>query len=366
MKFVQRNLPLRPMATGIGSLPHHNIDAALAFAFQTSLPFLPQIPLCNPWEYMIAQALEGLPGLKVEKDGLVLLDLDYWTSRSFALNEKLEKAFSETAKHEAFEGFEPSTANSSGWQPFVWELEERGSRLAKVQLAGPLTSQWVLKLQDGTNLSRYPEVTSQIYRLVLARALAMSRRLQKAGVQPLLYLDEPGLYAYSAAEPRHVLALQELKLLIQTLRKEGVLVGLHCCSDTDWKAVLGLGLDVLSLDTGLSLSSILEHDADLENFIQRGGRLSLGIVPTSRISGQELQSLEARDLFLNLLETFDLKLKDRPQLVRKILTQAIYTPACGLALHSVSDAEVILDLLNQFESYCTRALFGQSESLTLH
>ncbi len=52
--------------TGIGSLPHHNIDAALAFSFQATIPFLPQIPIRNPWEYMIAQALEGVPGLEVE------------------------------------------------------------------------------------------------------------------------------------------------------------------------------------------------------------------------------------------------------------------------------------------------------------
>jgi hypothetical protein len=51
--------------TGIGSLPHHNIDAALSFSFKTGIPFLPQIPIRNPWEYMIAQALENLPGLQV-------------------------------------------------------------------------------------------------------------------------------------------------------------------------------------------------------------------------------------------------------------------------------------------------------------
>ena len=49
--------------TGIGSLPHHNIDTALEYSFQFGLPFLPQIPIRSPWELMITQALEGLPGL---------------------------------------------------------------------------------------------------------------------------------------------------------------------------------------------------------------------------------------------------------------------------------------------------------------
>src|SRR5690242_12697554 len=70
--------------TGIGSLPHHNVDAALEHSFRMGVPFLPQIPIRNPWEFMIAQALEGLPGLQVEKDGSVSLDAAVWAGRARA------------------------------------------------------------------------------------------------------------------------------------------------------------------------------------------------------------------------------------------------------------------------------------------
>lgn len=338
--------------TAIGSLPHHNIDAALAASFQVDVPFLPQIPIRNPWEFMIAQALEGLPGLVVEKDGTVTLDVDVWTGRSHAFNEKLLNAFSSmAAKRDAFEAFEPSAATSSSWQPFLWELEERGVKAAKIQIAGPLTSQWALRLSDGSNISRYPELASQIFRLVLARALAMSRRLQAGGIQPLLYLDEPALYTST-----HPIAMQELGLVIQALRKEGVLVGLHCCSNTDWNAVLHLGLDYVSLDTNLSLEKLLETGAALERYIAQGGRLSLGVIPTSK----SLTRLpEVEDLFAELLDHFGRRWNDKPELVRQTLADALYTPACGLALHNAADAEVIISTLAEFGKYVDRSLKKQ-------
>ena len=335
--------------TGIGSLPHHNIDAALEHSFQMGLPFLPQIPIRNPWEFMIAQALEGMPGLQVERDGSATLNTDVWHSRTHEFTQRLNDAFEKSGKDSmAFSLFEPSPAVSSSWQPFLWEIEERGIARAKIQITGPMTAQWALRLKDGDSLEKYPDITTQIYRLVMARALAMSRRLQSIGAKPVLYLDEPGLYAFSAKDPKHVLALRELRLLIQTLQKNGVIVGLHCCSNTDWKSVLGLGLDILSLDASLSLETLLseDHRAQVESFLDRGGRLSLGVIPTGRAS--LVHSFRVPELFAQLLDTMGTPWHDQPERIRKTLSTALYTPACGLALHSPADAEWVLDSLQEF------------------
>ena len=341
---------LNSATTGIGSLPHHNIDSALAYSFLHGIPFLPQIPIRNPWEFMIPQALEDLPGLTVERDGATLLNPEIWASRTAALNERLATAF-RTGKDspQAFEAFEPSAATSSSWQAFLWELQEAGKKIAKIQIAGPMTCQWVLRLTDGSGLDKFPDISSQIFRLVLARSLAMTRRLQAAGITPVLYLDEPGLYAYSAANPRHLATIQELKLMVQTLRKEGVIVGLHCCSNTDWKSVLAMDLSYLSIDTNLSLENLLSSASEqLPGFIKRGGRLSLGVIPTGRSSA--LHSLDAKELFEGLKSKLLQGLGD-PKLVAQILRQAIYTPACGLALHSIADAELISETLNEVFKY---------------
>ena len=210
-----------------------------------------------------------------------------------------------------------------------------------------MTAPWALELKDGFGETN-PELASQIFRLVLARALAMSRRLKTQGTQPLLFLDEPGLYGLSLSNPRQVLALQELKLLVQALRKEGVLVGIHCCSNTDWKAVLSLPIHYLSIDTSLSLGSLLANQEDVIRFLHEGGKLSLGVIPTGR-SGI-LRSIDLRSIREELILRLSSVLGGEPGLLSKTLEEALYTPACGLALQSVADAELITSTLAAFSA----------------
>ena len=348
---------LKMKTTAIGSLPHHNVDAALGFSFNLDIPFLPQIPMRNSWEYMIPQALEGLPGLEMDDSGTVTLNVDAWHSGAHALNQRLDRAF----ELNNYEPFEPTPATSSCWKPFLWELEERQIKVAKVQIAGPLTTQWGLRLNDGSNIDRYPDISSQILRLVLARTLAMTQRLRQSDVTPLLFLDEPALYVLTTQDPRHLLALQELRILIQVLRKNHVTVGLHCCSDTDWSQALSLGLDILSLDAALSLNSLLKHGAALRTFISNGSRLSLGVIPTNLPTNlvdasSESSPSDSLEIFSRILATFAQHPEHRSEDVRKTLTESLFTPACGLALQTTSEAELILSALKDFKTSCSRYL----------
>ncbi len=335
----------RLQTTAIGSLPHPNIDSALGFAFRCDVPFLPQIPRRNPWEYMIAQACEGLPGLEARADGAVLLDLAVWSGRMRALNQRLDEAFARTDEPQAFEGFEPSNATSSSWQPFLFELEERQSRLAKIQIAGPLTSQWSIVTREGKQATEDPELSAQIFRLVLARAIAMVRRLKSIEVQPLIFLDEPGLYAARTLGHRQKVAFRELGIFSQTLQREGALVGVHCCSNTAWDELLALGLDVVSLDAGLSLDSLLAHRQQLDPFLASGGRLALGIVPTAHRELASGQPPDAESLCESLRVRLEQAFSGDPSWVKRTLSGALLTPACGLGLHTVPEAEEALSLL---------------------
>jgi len=333
--------PSTLLTTGIGSLPHAYIDAALKFSFKLKVPFLPQIPMRNPKEFMINQAIDLMPGLNAEDGVHALLDEKEWERGTKALREKTERAFEETDKPNAFESFEPSLDVWNCWNPFLFELQERKVSFAKIEMAGPLTCQWSLRLTDDSPADKNPQIGMQVFRLTLARAVAMARRLKNQGVTPLFYLDEPGFYAFSSKNPRHMMSLQELRLFIQTLQKEDVLVGIHICSNTEWGALLSLPLDVLSFDTNLSLNLLLTHKEALRNFLDRGGRLSMGVVPTG-IHTQKVQAFSPELLFEHCFGTLKSHLKDEPELLRKIAETSLLTPACGLALHTIEDAETIL------------------------
>lgn len=333
--------------TGIGSLPHAQIDAALQFSFSMGIPFLPQLPARNPWEFMIPAALEGLPGLQVDRDGIATLDQDVWMGRARALNDRLLSAFESSHRPDAFAGFEPTGATSACWQPFLWEVGERKLPAAKIQLVGPLTAQWSLRAKNGRPLESDHELATQIFRLILARATAMVRRLKATGAHPILFLDEPGLFSLTLPQATHASALAELRLAVQALKKEGATVGLHCCSNTDWKTVLGLGLDLVSIDVALSLQELLGAKTELERYLDHGSRLSLGVVPAPRAGDGWDHVAKLRQALSRHVSESGLTEKHR----RMILGESLWTPACGLAFHTVEEAETTLGVLLQFAGH---------------
>ena len=108
----------------------------------------------------------------------------------------------------------------------------------------------------------------------MAKSLALAEAIQEAGAKPILFLDEPGLYAFSSRQPNHIVLLQELKIIIMALHKREVEVGLHCCSDADWHALMELELDILAIDAQrVPFPALHDHTnaTDFAATIQLGG-----------------------------------------------------------------------------------------------
>jgi hypothetical protein len=133
--------------------------------------------------------------------------------------------------------------------------------------------------------------------------------------------------------------------MVSALRREGALVGLHCCGNTRWSALLDLGVDLLSFDVRLSLDAVLDEPRAVARFLDRGGAFSLGLVPTDL--GQEADP----DELARAVETsFAAALPDRPEALRHFVA----TPACGLAMRSVLEAERIFEQLRAARSALLR------------
>jgi hypothetical protein len=334
---IRRAVQLLPScaSTGIGSLPHTQVELGLQAALALDIPFLPQLPLRHPSEFMIPAALEGLPGLSYDEDGMCTVDLAQWE----AGREAFEAFMEATLSSGELAAFEPTLEGCRAWRPFLWEVENRKLALAKAQIAGPFTVRSVVRTLQGTATLDVPGLDQAMYRLVMARALAMVRALRRTGTTPLFFLDEPGLIAFQRSQPRHLLAMQELKLLVLALHREGALVGIHCCGNTDWAALLDVQPDVLSLDVRLSLDAVLEEAEALGRFLASGATLSLGVIPTDLTSTYDVTELT---------DSVEASLKaalPREYRLSRVLTHALITPACGLAMRSVVDAERILDEL---------------------
>jgi methionine synthase II (cobalamin-independent) len=351
MSSVRPALKLLPACatTAIGSLPHTQSELALQMALQHDVPFLPQLPRADPAELMIPAALEGLPGMAFDSDGVCTVDLQAWAAKRDRFTLEIETALA-TGQLNAFE---PTAVACRAFRPFLWEVENRKLPFAKVQLAGPATVRWVAKTSTGAPASDTPELDQQIFRLLLARALSLVKAVRRAAATPIIFLDEPGLYALDPRDARHLVVLKELQVMIVALQREGALVGLHCCSNTRWADLLGLGLDILSIDARLSLDAVLEEPGAFWNFLSGGSTLSLGIVPTDIATAYKLDEL------VDSVEASLRATAPKGIAFEAVLSQMLLTPACGLGMRSVLDAERIIGEVRQAQR-AIRSLFASA------
>lgn len=352
MNPARRALTLLPpcATTGVGSLPHTQLELALQVALHNDLPYLPQLPAQNPSELMIPQALEGLPGLSFDAEGVCTVALEGWQASAEGFGARLEAAMASGE----LSAFEPSPAACRALKPFLWEVEHRKLPFAKVQLAGPATVRWVARLDDGQPAASVAALDQQLYRLLMARSLALVKAVRRANATAVIFLDEPGLYALDLKDVRHRVVHQELKMLVVALQREGALVGLHCCSNTDWRAVLELGLDILSIDARLSLDAVLEEKAAFWRFLAEGSTLALGIVPTDLKSSYVVQELvESVEASLRATTPAGMSFEG-------VLARTLLSPACGLGMRTVRDAERILDEVRQAQRMFKELVAGAS------
>lgn len=334
-------MPIRPLTTtGIGSLPHQDVDAALQQSFRMDIPYVPQLPMRDANEYMLPHALEGMPGIEADDEGMILLDLGGWKKGHVAYDAKLHAAIEDGQ----VELFLPSPAYAAALEPFLARVKKDEVARAKAQIAGPMTLQWSLRTADGKMPP--PAVMTHVSRTILARSLALASAITQAGAEPIVFIDEPGLYAFSRMQPNHIVMLQELRINLMALKKQGAQVGLHCCSDADWGALMGLGLDILAVDAKLSLPSLMRAGEALVTFVSMGGRLALGVIPTD--SGEVepiaalIKNLESR------LSTLEQYFPTRASIIEHILFKSLLTPACGLALLKPEFAESVTARLDEF------------------
>ena len=113
-----------------------------------------------------------------------------------------------------------------------------------------------------------------------------------------------------------------LRIVIDYLRENAdILIGIHCCGNTDWSMILEAGPDIINFDAFEFGETIAMYPESVKTHLERGGMLAWGVVPTSKeIQDQTVETLEAQleKVMDNLASTgIDKQL---------IMEQAIITP----------------------------------------
>lgn len=279
------------LATAIGSFPHQNPAEAIDLVFRSmpEVPAWPQLPNRAPDEGMVAQYIEGLPGV-VWVPGEKHLFIN---TGSPTFDEELAQFFghyleiTEDGKVELLEKFAISEKHAAGFYAFLHHLEAHmkvPSRFLKGQVTGPITFGLGLPDQDGRSSYYNDQLRQAIVKLLGLKARWQVRRLKKLSENIIIFVDEPTLSSFGSSAIITISrenVIQDLNDVIEAVQAEDALAGVHCCGKTDWSLLLSTKIDILSFDAYNFGESLLLYPTEMREFLNRGGIIAWGIVPTS-------------------------------------------------------------------------------------
>lgn len=350
----------RALATGVGSMPHTDTAIAIRVMLENfaTLPYWPQLPRRDFRENMYAQFSENLVGIQIDLPhewmGLVKHD---------DMMAEIESFYARYLQDD------PNLfAISPEYAAGLYALRKAGNALdnarwIKGQITGPIS--FGLKVVDQT---LKPMLYDEALRDVLVKHLArkaqwqekflanVGARLSRPGeetspVPTIIFVDEPSLALIGASvvalnRDEVVRDLEEVFSAIQGLK------GTHCCGNTDWSMLLATSVNVISFDAYNYAENLALFANDVKQFLDRGGVLAWGIVPTIE---EEIANATAESLVARLDAAMGLLIKkgiDRDLLYER----ALITPACGLGTVSVSAAERAFNLTKQVSEHVAKRL----------
>jgi len=278
-------MPGNLLTTAMAVMPHRDVDRALEVALSLDVPFWPQLPHVNYYEDMYVQASEHFPG--------ILLDMEKRTLR-FSM-EKFIAEFENTMAHfDKPEYFDISEQYSVVYHRFL-QMDFSHRPAIRGQIEGPISFGFNVVDQDDRPILFNDTVRPFLLEFMAKRVNAQLERLKKLNANAFMFVDEPGLqFLFSAMAGYGDLAargdMENFFAMIERPR------GVHLCGNPDWDFLLGLDMDVLSLDVYSNGEVFAQYAGSIRKFLDRGGRLVWGIVPSNfePFEQENLDSLEKR------------------------------------------------------------------------
>ncbi len=329
--------------TMIGSLPYLDAEKALEALgrFPLSIPTWPQLPKRSFKEAMVPQYSEGFPGVKVDEE-----NKRFWVERNDDLLNTMA-VFYEEVLSESVDAFAISSEYAEGFGSFVDYLEKRGEKLpiVKGQVTGPFSYGLSLNDNDGKAVWFDEQYKDIVVKGLAKKAVWQVNALKKFGENVLIFFDEPifsalGTPAYMGIEDEQV--LHALNELVEPLHAVNAAVGVHCCGNMDWALLAQSSIDIIAFDAYEFGDKVALYPDAINAFLERGGVLAWGIVPTGNSEDINRETGESLQNKVNeLMELFSLK-GVSPERIKE---QILFTPSCGMGTLSVEDTERVLELL---------------------
>jgi len=259
----------RCSTTAMGIMPHRDVDRALELALSLDIPFWPQLPKVSLYEDMYVQASQNFPGIAIDfnKERLA-----FDTAR---FKQELDEYF---VKMDIADTFALTAEYSRVFHEFL-SRELQGYKAIRGQVTGPVSFGLKVLDEDLKPIIYNEEARTILFDFIQRKVNVQYQELSKKNTNAFVWVDEPGLgyvfSGFSGYNEQH--AKEDYHRFVEGL--EGP-KGLHLCAEVNLPYLLELGVEILSFDAYQIGFMPREYAGNVAEFIQSGGIISWGIIPT--------------------------------------------------------------------------------------
>jgi len=330
----------------IGSVPlnDHHQAVEMIFAHTPQLPIWPQLPVYRE-EGMIPQFLIGFPGVD-ECDGKTFINMERESfDEEFLAFFEDYLLVSEGAAALEDSRFALTSKVAKGFFEFLEVAAERKSELVglKGQLTGPVTFCTGVVDQAGRAIFYNDQLRDAAIKMLALKGAYQARRMAEIARPAIVFFDEPGLSGFGTSAFITISKEDIINCLAEVfaaVKAEGGLNGVHVCANTEWSLLFEAGVDVLSYDAYGFFDRLVLYPEHLKNFMERGGILATGIVPTAA----ELIDIVTVDELVEMWFSQTAQLEALGIARETIFRQTLITPSCGTGTVSVKQARKVMEL----------------------
>ncbi len=323
-----------------GSMPHINTaEICQRIANSLDIPVWPQMPRLNFRENMYTQFSAALPALVLDEDNQ---KISFDTSQD--ITPALE-AFYSSYLEEDFDYFSLPPDYADGFYTMLKQLSGTPGEWVKGQVTGPISAGLTVTDQD-LRASLYDELLADsLLKNAVMNARWQIRTLKTVRSKVMIFVDEPYMASFGSAyislgRQQVITMLDEV---FEAIHAEGALAGVHCCANTDWSVLLDTQVDILNMDAYGYIENLALYPEELRSFLDRGGVIAWGIVPST----EEIESVTPKGLADHLRAGIELicsKAAARGVAIHpeEFQERSLLTPACGLGPTTVEVADKVL------------------------
>lgn len=331
------------VATAIGSLPHKDVKKAWEIILNTlpDIPIWPQLPNRSFKENMYIQYSENFPCVVCDEENRKIF---FDTSKNLEL--ELEKFYQKYLEKD-IEYFKISEDYAAGFYAIFRTFKDFFPKYIKGHITGPISFGLTITDENKKSIIYHEQLFDAVVKGLAMKGIWQVLKFKDLNLPSIIFIDEPYLSAFGSAyvnlsREEIIIPLNEV---INTIKENNnnVLVGIHCCGNTDWSLLMETKVDIISFDAYNFISSFILYPKELTTFLNRGGIIAWGIIPSSK----EVVKEDVKSLIKKLEQGIEL-LSTKGIQKELLLKNLFITPSCGTGTLSEDIAEKVFRLAFEF------------------